>query len=246
MLEVRELKVRFGQIKALKGVNLHVASGELVAIVGTNGAGKTTLLKAISGLCQTIEGDVFFEGRSIINLRPHQIAALHIAHVPEGRRVFTTLSVEDNLTLGGVLLRRREGTRKLEEQRQEIMQLFPLLHERRREFAGSLSGGQQQILAIGRALMLKPKVLLLDEPSMGLSPLLVEEVSKGIVALKSVLKPAIILVEQLAYRALSMADRAYVLERGNILLSGTGQELLGNPDVKRAYIGSSEREKKIE
>ncbi|MCR4401552.1 MAG: ABC transporter ATP-binding protein [Firmicutes bacterium] len=232
MLEVKGVECFYGSINVLRGVSFHVDTGEIVALIGANGAGKTTTLRAISGLVRVAKGDVVYEGRSIANQPPHAIVSQGIVHVPEGRQVFQELSVEDNLVLGAYTAKHAADRLEALEQ---VYERFPRLRERRRQMAGTLSGGEQQMLAIGRALMSRPKLLLLDEPSMGLAPILVrevfsiiEEISRG--------GATILLVEQNARMALSLADRAYVLRTGTIVLSGSGREVAANPEVREAYL----------
>ena len=232
VLEVRGLTSSYGPIQALHGIDLEIRAGELVALVGANGAGKTTLLKAISGVQPVTAGSIRFEGIDITRLKPDQRVRLGIAQVPEGRQVFAPLSVEDNLRLGGCTQPGAQVAMDLK----RIWEMFPILWEKRSLPAGTLSGGQQQILAIGRALMARPRLLLLDEPSMGLAPLLVEEVFNVISALKAQ-GMTIFLVEQNAFAALEIAERGYVLEAGAIALSGPGRDLLENEEVKAAYLG---------
>ena len=232
MLEVRTLASHYGRIPALKGIDLSVKAGELVALVGANGAGKTTLLSAISGLHFASGGQVLFAGTDITREAPHRRVRLGIGLVPEGRQVFAPLSVRDNLLLGAFTRSRSERTQSLD----GVYRMFPPLAERRDHAAGALSGGQQQMLAIGRALMSRPTLLLLDEPSMGLAPFLVAEVFATIALLKRS-GTTIFLVDQNARAALAIADRAYVLETGRIALSGTGADLLARPEVQSAYLG---------
>jgi branched-chain amino acid transport system ATP-binding protein len=233
MLEVSALESRYGRIPALKGVDLGVKAGELVALVGANGAGKTTLLRAISGVQPVASGCVRFDGADITNLAPERRVQLGIAQVPEGRQVFGPLSVQDNLRLGAYTRSAAEAAESLA----RIYAMFPALAERRHAPAGMLSGGQQQMLAMGRALMARPRLLLLDEPSMGLAPRLVEEIFACIVTLRAA-DTAIFLVDQNARAALSIADRGYVLETGRLVLAGTGAELLANESVQTAYLGN--------
>jgi branched-chain amino acid transport system ATP-binding protein len=232
MLEVRALECRYGRIPALKGIDIAVREGELVALVGANGAGKTTLLRAISGVIEVSGGSIRFEGRDITHAAPEQRVRQGIVQVPEGRQVFGPLAVEDNLRLGAYTRPRSDDAGSLE----SVYAMFPMLRERGRQAAGMLSGGQQQMLAMGRALMARPRLLLLDEPSMGLAPRLVEEVFARIAELKR-RKTTIFLVDQNARAALAVADRAYVIETGRIVLSGTGAELLASPQVQTAYLG---------
>ena len=232
LLEINGLSSRYGRIRALRGVDLVIGPGETVALVGANGAGKTTLLKVISGLQQAGKGDIHFEGNPITNAPPYQRVALGIAQVPEGRQMFGPMSVEDNLLLGGYTQKRKEIRNELE----RMYDMFPKLKERRKQSAETLSGGEQQMLAIARALMARPCLLLLDEPSMGLAPLIVEQVFSVIKNLKTS-GTTIFLVEQNAYAALSVADRGYVLESGQVTLYGSREELLENDAVKSAYLG---------
>jgi branched-chain amino acid transport system ATP-binding protein len=232
MLEVAALSSRYGRIPALANVDLHVGHGELVALVGANGAGKTTLLRVLSGVQPAAGGSVRFEGSDVPRASPRNRVKMGIVQVPEGRQVFGPLSVEDNLRLGAFVRPAVEIASALE----RVFALFPILAAKRRETAGTLSGGQQQMLAIGRALMTRPKLLLLDEPSMGLAPRIVTEIFAIIRSLKDA-ATTILLVDQNARAALAIADRAYVLEVGHIALSGSGGELLGNPRVQQAYLG---------
>ena len=234
MLEVRALESHYGRIPALKGVDLALRAGELVALVGANGAGKTTLLRALSGVQRVSGGTVRFDGADITRAAPERRVRLGIAQVPEGRQVFAPLTVEDNLRLGGYTRSASESEEMLE----RAYAMFPVLRERRRASAGTLSGGQQQMLAIARALMARPRLLLLDEPSMGLAPRLVEEILQHVRALRSTDR-AIFLVDQNARAALRIADRGYVLETGRIVLAGSGAELLANERVQAAYLGLS-------
>lgn len=238
VLEIKNLIVNYGKVTALKGVSMHVEQGELVAVIGSNGAGKTTTMNTISGLLRPTSGDIFFNGQSLKNISAHKIAELGIAHVPEGRKVFPSMSVLDNLLLGAYIRLRKGEKKQVETDLEEIFTTFPRLKERIRQQSGTLSGGEQQMLALGRALISKPKLLLLDEPSMGLAPVIIDEVFKLIQKLKQSGDITIFLVEQLAYRALEVANRAYVMEQGNIRTTGTGTELMKNDEVKRAYLGN--------
>ncbi|HYH22067.1 MAG TPA: ABC transporter ATP-binding protein [Azospirillum sp.] len=231
LLEVSGLDSHYGRIHALKSVSVGVAEGELVALVGANGAGKTTLLRTLSGVQGATSGTIKFDGVNITRMSPHQRVAEGILQVPEGRQLFGPLSVEDNLRLGAF---RRGGNPEQDLERMYAM--FPILKQKRHQPAGTLSGGQQQMVAIGRALMARPRVLLLDEPSMGLAPLLVGEIFNAVQALKRS-GTTIFLVEQNAYAALAIADRGYVLETGEITLSDSGEALLANDRVKQAYLG---------
>jgi branched-chain amino acid transport system ATP-binding protein len=233
MLEVRSLESAYGRIRALKGVSLEVRSGEIVALVGGNGAGKTTLLRCLSGVQPAGAGRVLFEGADITRWTAHRRVAAGIAQSPEGRQVFSPLSVEDNLRLGAWRRGHAETARGME----EVFAMFPALAEKRSSQAGGLSGGQQQMLAIGRALMSRPRLLLLDEPSMGLAPLLVDRIMDAVAALRRDARVAVLLVEQNAVAALSIADRGYAIETGQIGHSGTGAELLRDPAVREAYLG---------
>lgn len=232
LLEVRDLESCYGRIQALKGISLEVFKGELVALVGANGAGKTTFLRTLSGIQPMSAGQIRFAGRDLSRVRADRRVKAGICHSPEGRQVFGPLSIEDNLRLGAYL--RPAG--QVDEDLERVYGMFPVLREKRRLPAGTLSGGQQQMLAISRALMGRPRLLLLDEPSMGLAPLLVEEVFNVIRTLKAQ-GITILLVEQNAFAALGIADRAYVLETGNIVLSGTGQDMIRNEQVRAAYLG---------
>lgn len=230
MLRVNKLDVYYGNIHAIKEINFHVEEGETICLVGANGAGKTTTLQSISGLIPK-GGKLEFMGKNISKLKANQITALGIAQVPEGRRVFTGLSVYDNLHLGSFLIK-EDNTKILN----RIYQMFPILEERKNQLAGTLSGGEQQMLAMGRALMSRPKLLLLDEPSMGLSPLYVEKIFKVIEMLREE-KITMLLVEQNANLALEVSDRAYVLETGKIVKEGSAKELKNDPTIKTAYLG---------
>ena len=235
MLVVKNLVAYYDRIQALKGISFHVAQGEVVCLIGANGAGKTTTLHALSGLIKHVEGESLLEGKSIIKLSPEKIVACGIAHSPEGRLVFPPLSVTDNLRLGAYTRNdKKEITRDIE----WIFELFPRLAERRNNLAGTLSGGEQQMLAFGRALMARPKILLLDEPSTGLAPLIIKEIFNVIEQLKREGK-TILLVEQNAKLAMKVSDRGYVLETGRIVISGTAEELMESHDIRRAYLGST-------
>ena len=233
LLTVENLDVYYGGIHALKQVSFTINAGEIVTLIGANGAGKSTTLRAVSGLIPKSGGIIEFDGHNISNMPAHKIAALKLTHVPEGRRVFAHLSVEVNLELGAYL---RRDKAQIAEDLKRVYELFPRLYERRKQLAGSLSGGEQQMLAMGRALMSNPRLLLLDEPSMGLAPLLVREIFNVIVEINRA-GTTILLVEQNANMALAIADRAYVLETGEIHLSGSAQDLLQDERVKQAYLG---------
>ena len=232
MLKAENLNVYYGPIHAVKGVSFEVNEGEVVTLIGANGAGKSTSLKTISGLMRSRGGAIEFMGKSIASTPAHKIVELGIAHVPEGRRIFTSMTVEENLDMGAFTV--RGGN--IDTDKERVFEQFPRLKERRRQIAGTLSGGEQQMLAMGRALMSHPKLLMLDEPSMGLAPILVEQVFDIIAALHKA-GTTILLVEQNAEMALSIADRAYVMETGRITLSGTGKELAASEEVQKAYLG---------
>jgi branched-chain amino acid transport system ATP-binding protein len=236
MLSVRGLRVEYGHVQALRGVDLEAREGEITAIIGSNGAGKTSTLMAISGLAPMTGGEILFRGRSIARAPAHTITTLGITQILEGRQLFADQTVEDNLLLGAYS-RPRGARHRTAELMEREMRRFPILRERRAQLAGTLSGGEQQMLAIARGLMSEPTLLLMDEPSMGLAPLMVREIARTIQTLKGA-GATIVLVEQMASVALQLADRAYVLENGRITLAGTGRELADNPDVKRAYLGA--------
>lgn len=232
LLEVESLNVYYGGIHAIKNVNFDIYKGEIVSLIGANGAGKTTILHTISGLVQPKTGQISLNGIDIKKKKAHQLISMGMAHTPEGRRIFTELTVLENLELGGY-------TRSSDEVKKGIkkaFELFPRLEERKKQIAGTMSGGEQQMLAIARSLMSKPKLLLLDEPSMGLAPLMVQEIFSIIKRINEQ-GVTILLVEQNANQALSICDRAYVLETGEIILNGTGKQLLNNNEIKKAYLG---------
>lgn len=233
MLEIKNIDVYYGVIHALKGVSLEVNQGEIVVLIGTNGAGKTTTLRAISGLKKLNAGNILLDGIDIVDTTAQQRVKMGISHVPEGRRVFADMTVLENLELGAYL-RRDKGN--IEEDLNMVYQRFPILQDRRKQLAGTLSGGEQQMLAIGRALMSRPKILFLDEPSMGLSPILVQEIFDIIRDINQT-GTTILLVEQNANMALQVADRAYVMETGSIVISGKASELMQSDDIKKAYLG---------
>lgn len=234
LIELRDVHASYGgKIKALHGVNLGLKKGEIVSLIGANGAGKSALLRVISGQIQLDGGDIFFEGRRLNGLPPHKIVSLGIVQVPEGRRVFPQLTVEENLDMGAFSV--RDGG-DIEERREKIYQMFRVLGSRKRQLAGTLSGGEQQMLAIGRALMAQPKLLMLDEPSMGLAPLIVEKIF-GTIRQINAEGVTILLVEQNARAALALARRGYVIETGRIVISDSSQGLLANDQVRRAYLG---------
>ncbi len=232
MLEVAGLKSRYGRIEVLHGISVEVREGEIVSLIGSNGAGKTTFLRALSGVQPISGGSVRWQGKDISNVAAHLRSRLGVAQVPEGRQVFGPLSVEDNLKLGAWARRDREVTADLE----AIYQMFPVLAQKRQIPAGSLSGGQQQMLAVGRALMTRPQLLLLDEPSMGLAPMLVEQILNSVASLPK-RGITVLLVEQNATAALAISDRAYVLETGKIILDGSAKALASDPRVTQAYLG---------
>ena len=233
MLEVKDLEVCYGVIRAVKGVSFSVEKGEVIALIGANGAGKTTILHTITGLIPAKSGSVVFEGKELTKTPAHKIVGMGMAHVPEGRRVFQQLSVLENLRLGAYTRKDIAGIR---ESLEKVYARFPRLEERKNQIAGTLSGGEQQMLAMGRALMSNPRIILMDEPSMGLSPLLVSEIF-DIIRVISESGTTVLLVEQNAKKALSIADRAYVLETGSITLSGKASDLMHDPSVQKAYLG---------
>ena len=233
MLEVRDLQVYYGMIHAIKGISFDVNQGEVIALIGANGAGKTTTLHTITGLLAPKSGSVLFEGKDIAKVPAHKIVSMGMAHVPEGRRVFAELSVYENLKMGAYT---RKDKKEIEESLANVYKRFPRLEERKNQMAGTLSGGEQQMLAMGRALMSKPKIILMDEPSMGLSPIFVNEIF-DIIRAVSESGTTVLLVEQNAKKALSISDRAYVLETGTITMSGKAKDLLEDEAVKKAYLG---------
>ncbi|MCM1112271.1 MAG: ABC transporter ATP-binding protein [Muribaculum sp.] len=233
MLEINDIQVYYGMIQAIKGVSFHVEAGEVVALIGANGAGKTTILHTISGLLTPKSGSVLFEGKDITKVPGHKIVSMGMAHVPEGRRVFAQLTVLQNLKMGAYT---RKDKEEIQQTLHTVFERFPRLEERQNQPAGTLSGGEQQMLAMGRALMSHPKIILMDEPSMGLSPIFVNEIFDIIQAVREG-GTTVLLVEQNARKALSIADRAYVLETGNIVLEGKASELLENDSIRKAYLG---------
>jgi len=236
MLRIQNLKCNYGSIVAVHGVSLSVKEGELISIIGANGAGKSSLLLAISGLLKSWSGEMLFQGKSLKGMSPPDIVRAGISMVPEGRQIFGPLSVMDNLKMGAYTMYRKGLRGEVTKDLESIQEMFPILRERAEQPAGTLSGGEQQMLAIGRALMARPKLLILDEPSMGLAPKIVEQILQTIVHLKGC-GVTVLLVEQNARAALKIADRGYVLETGKTVLQGTGEELLLDDDVKRAYLG---------
>lgn len=233
MLEVNNINVYYGVIHALKNVSLKVQEGEIVTLIGANGAGKTTTLRTISGLIKPTKGSIYFRGEKINSTNPQEIVAKGISHVPEGRHIFQDMSVSENLELGAFLRKDKNG---IEDDYEMIYSKFPILKDRSKQRAGTLSGGEQQMLAIGRALMSRPKLLLMDEPSMGLAPLLVQEIFSIIKEINNQ-GTTILLVEQNANIALSIADRAYVIEIGSVVIEGSGKELAKSEEIKKAYLG---------
>ena len=243
MLKIKNINTYYGQAQALKNVSLHLTEGEIVTLIGANGAGKTTLLNSLSGVVPPRSGDIFFNDIRINDLAVHQIVRMGISQVPEGRQVFKPISVEDNLELGAYLKHKiLGGGDEVKKNKEMVFDLFPILRERRKQLAGTLSGGEQQMLAIGRAFMTRPKLMLLDEPSMGLAPMVAQEIFRVIENLSREKKTTVLLVEQNARAALKMANRGYVLENGRLILEGTSAELLGNKDVQRAYLGKDKKE----
>jgi len=243
MLRLKNINTYYGQVHALKNVSLHLAKGEIVTLIGANGAGKTTLLNTLSAITPARSGEIVFEGNAIASLSPSRIVEMGISQVPEGRQVFKPLSVEDNLELGAYLrYQKRQEKGTIREDLTMVYELFPRLQERRKQMAGTLSGGEQQMLAIGRALMARPRLLLLDEPSMGLAPLVVQEIFRVIDDLRKEKGTTVLLVEQNAKAALTLADRGYVMETGKVILEGIASELLENQEVQRAYLGKEKKE----
>lgn len=233
MLEIKDINVHFGVIHALKGISFTVNEGEIVTLIGTNGAGKTTTLRTVSGLKKPTSGNIIFEGKDITHSTAQERVRLGISQAPEGRRVFSSMTVLENLELGAFLRKDKNG---IADDLKMVYEHFPILADRKKQAAGTLSGGEQQMLAIGRALMSRPRLLLLDEPSMGLAPLLVQEIFSIIKEINKA-GTTILLVEQNASMALQIADRAYVMETGSIVLTGTGEELMQSEDIKKAYLG---------
>ena len=237
MLRVRNLDVAYGPVAALRRVSLHVNQGEIATLIGANGAGKTTLLRCLAGLTPARGGEVLFRGDPVLGFRPERMVALGCSLVPEGRQVFAALPVRENLLIGGSVRVRRGLWREVDLDLERIFRLFPRLQERERQLAGTLSGGEQQMLAIGRALMARPALVMLDEPSMGLAPLVVKDILATVVRIAAG-GTTVLLVEQNARSALRVARRGYVLENGRVVLEGTSDELLANREVQRAYLGS--------
>ena len=235
MLKVRNLEAGYGKLRVLKRISMHVDPGEIVTIIGANGAGKTTLLHTITGLVKTGSGEIFFRDKNLRRIAPEKIVALGCSLVPEGRQVFATMTVRENLVLGGYVQAKRSAG-GLDREIERVYELFPVLKEREKQLAGTLSGGEQQMLAMGRALMAKPSLIMMDEPSTGLAPLIVKSIFKVILQLRQE-GNTVLLVEQNAKAALGIADRGYVLETGKIILQGAADDLLLNRDVQRAYLG---------
>jgi len=234
MLKIQDLHVSYGAIKAVHGISLEVNEGEIIALIGANGAGKSTLINTISGLLRPVQGNITYRDLSLEKLAPHEIVALGVCQVPEGRRIFYDLTVLENLEMGAHL---PKNMRTFNENQERVYDLFPRLKEREKQAAGTLSGGEQQMLAIGRAMMANPKILLLDEPSLGIAPVLVEEIYDVFVRINKQEGVAILAVEQNAFQVLSVASRGYVLETGNIVLEGSAVELLDDEMVRKAYLG---------
>lgn len=234
MLKIKDLDVFYGGIHALKSINFEINEGQIVTLIGSNGAGKTTILKVISGIVKKKNGDILFKDEEISKLPSEKIVELGIIHVPEGRKIFTDLNVEENLLMGAYL---RKDKNEIRKDLENIYELFPRLKERKTQMGGTLSGGEQQMLAIGRAMMSKPKLLMLDEPSMGLAPIIVQEIYETIKKLNEDRNLTVLLVEQNANLALQAAHHAYVIETGEIVLEGSGKELLGDDRVRKAYLG---------
>ena len=235
MLEINNISVYYDKVCALSDVSFHVDEGEIVSVIGANGAGKTTLMSSITGLVHASAGSIKFNGRDITKAQPHRVVKLGITYVPEGRLIFPDLSVYENLLMGAYS--KRYSRQQLEQLLEEQYTLFPKLKQRLSQSGGSLSGGEQQMLAISRGLMSSPRLLMLDEPSLGLAPIIVEDIFKTILAIKEMKKIPIVLVEQNAFMALESSDRAYVLELGNVRMQGNAKELMESPEVKKAYLG---------
>jgi branched-chain amino acid transport system ATP-binding protein len=240
ILEIKDLNAGYGKIPAVKDVSLRVGKGEVVAIIGANGAGKSTLLKAVSGLIPNRRGRVMFNGRNVITMPAHRIVAMGLSQVAEGRQIFSRMSVQDNIQLGAYLYHKRSNSAQIQHRISELYEMFPILGKRARQISGTLSGGEQQMLAIARALMTRPKLLVLDEPSMGLAPLIVGEIF-NVIRILNKNGTTVLLVEQNARAALKIAHYGYVLETGRMVLKGEASDLLGNPKVKAAYLGIAQK-----
>jgi branched-chain amino acid transport system ATP-binding protein len=236
MLRIRNLESGYGSLKVLRGISLHINPGEIVAIIGANGSGKTTLLETVAGLVKPRDGEILFDKKNVAGMPPERIVAEGCSLVPEGRQVFAAMTVGENLEMGAYIRSSRKNRESIREDREAVYALFPFLKERSGQLAGTLSGGEQQMLAMGRSLMARPRLVMLDEPSMGLAPLIVRSIF-GIIARLRADGNTILLVEQNAKAALAVADRGYVMETGQIVLEGTARELLDNRDVQRAYLG---------
>ncbi len=241
MLRLQNLNTYYGEIHVLKNISLHIQEGEMVTLIGANGAGKSTMLNSISGIVGAKSGAILYNGTDISNMSPDRIVQQGISQVPEGRQLFAPLSVEDNLRLGAYTRYGKENKKEIQKDLETVYALFPRLKERERQYAGTLSGGEQQMLAMGRALMCRPKLLILDEPSMGLAPLIISEIFKTIARLRDTQKTTLFVVEQNARVALKYADRGYVMETGKIMLEGNSRDLLENKEVQRAYLGKQKK-----
>lgn len=242
MLRLVNINSYYGLVHVLKNVSLHIDEGEIVTILGANGAGKTTTLRTISGLHPLKGGSILFQGKDIRGVPPEKLVAMGIAHVPEGRQIFRPMSVYENLEIGGHIIYKQFGKKQLKSDIGEMFQRFPILEQRRKQYAGTMSGGEQQMLAIAMALMTRPKLLLLDEPSMGLAPLIIKEIFKHIGECQKEKKMTVLLIEQNANAALDIADRGYVMETGRIVLEEDAQSLRSNQEVRRAYLGKDQKE----
>lgn len=242
MLRLVNVNSSYGLVHVLKNVSLHADKGEIVTLIGANGAGKTTTLRAISGLQPVREGQIFFEDKDISNISAEKLVRLGIAHVPEGRQIFRPMTVRDNLELGGYLIYKLHGKKELSDSIEAMLDTFPILRQRQNQYAGTLSGGEQQMLAIAMALICRPKLLLLDEPSMGLAPLIVREIFRIISEMKDKQELTVLLVEQNAKAALQIADRGYVMETGRIIFQEKAKSLMENQEVRRAYLGKDKKE----
>ena len=233
MLEVKNIDVYYGDVQVIRDISFDIAQGEVVALIGANGAGKSTTLKTISGILRPEKGEILFEGKPLHNVKPYNLIEMGIAHVPEGRRLFAEMTVEENLDMGSL---KGNAKDKRAETKEMVFELFPRLRERKKQNAGTLSGGEQQMVAVGRGLMSRPRLLMFDEPSLGLAPILVREIFNVIKNIRSE-GTTVLIVEQNVKQTLSIADRAYVLENGKVVMQGTGESLLGNEHVKTAYLG---------